>query len=87
MIFVAPVHLAVYRNGVCACFTIIVFMTSLLFVLLCSRIEYKQFYKMTSECDNEEAADIVETKAADSDNKTKTVSRISSFILSFEDLK
>ena len=42
---------------------------------------------MTSECDNEETADIVETKAADSDNKTKTVSRISSFILSFDDLK
>jgi len=28
---------------------------------------------MTSEFDNKETADIVETKAADSDDKTKTV--------------
>jgi len=28
---------------------------------------------MASECDNEETANIVETEAADGDNKTKTV--------------
>ena len=43
----------------------------------------KQLNKMAFQCDNEETADIVETEAADSDDETKTVSSVSSFILSF----
>ena len=35
---------------------------------------------MASECDNEETANIVETEAADSDDRTKTVSRVSEII-------
>jgi len=35
---------------------------------------------MASECGNEETADIVETEAADSDNKTKSVSIASELI-------
>jgi len=36
---------------------------------------------MTSEYDNEETGDIVESEAADSDDKTKTVSSVSELIL------